>query len=630
MTDIKETMIMNERHPLIFFLAIINVILVVLAEIAAWAVIPASIPASARFTSPLIFLATAVVLFPVYKRLDGLLSLDLRKVSGEEKMRKSLDTMGKVPLKALCMFFPLNAALFVIYSVVVCVAFGAATQMTVYAVMTFSLALIGGAYLYIYSDILITSILKKRHFKDYPLSLRYKRQALKLVIVPVTTMVLGIAATMSGELFVTFRTFAEYYASASIMPLMMQVLPFPIVFVIPTASMAVIWSRATSGHYSSVTAQLDTMISEEKDLTERIEITSIDEIAEIATRINAFTDSLHGMVKEISESAVAMDAAAATLADHAESISGGISTIAKDIADLNFAAEEQSASVTETSSTITQIVRNIESLAAKIERQASAVTQSSAAVQEMVSNIVSVSESLQKASSGFEELKADAESGKGSIGAVNVLVSKFAEQSASLLEANNVIKSIAAQTNLLAMNAAIEAAHAGEAGAGFAVVADEIRKLAESSSNQSKTIATGLKDAVASIETIATATSIADGAFDSVSERINSVASLVSEIALAMSEQSAGSRQVLEALRDIENVTGEIRGGAVEMNDDAESILGEVTRLSGVSQAVHDRSSSIAKATEGISDAVAEIARNAGSNKEAIDTLVGITGKFKV
>ena len=131
-----------------------------------------------------------------------------------------------------------------------------------------------------------------------------------------------------------------------------------------------------------------------------------------------------------------------------------------------------------------------------------------------------------------------------------------------------------------------------------------------------------------SIKNIAAATLTADGAFDSVATRIGSLTSLVNEIDLAMQEQNEGSRQVLEALRDIENVTVQIRDGSVEMNAGTATILKEITRLSNVSQQVQDRAGSIAKAVEEINVSVSAIIESSSENTAAVSKLADITSKF--
>jgi methyl-accepting chemotaxis protein len=161
----------------------------------------------------------------------------------------------------------------------------------------------------------------------------------------------------------------------------------------------------------------------------------------------------------------------------------------------------------------------------------------------MVSNINSISNNLERAGSGFESLLTASNAGRDSMQNVIELVKDVSSQSVRLLETNEIIDSIASQTNLLAMNAAIEAAHAGDAGKGFSVVSDEIRKLAESSSEQSKVIEEELKKAVATIETIVGASALADEAFSSVATQIRQANGLIQEIRMAMKEQTEGSHK---------------------------------------------------------------------------------------
>jgi len=200
-----------------------------------------------------------------------------------------------------------------------------------------------------------------------------------------------------------------------------------------------------------------------------------------------------------------------------------------------------------------------------VEEQSDSVTASSAATEEMIANIRSVTETLSKNAHSVRELQESSIAGHKSLSEVIADIQGIARESESLLEINAVMQNIASQTNLLSMNAAIEAAHAGESGRGFAVVADEIRKLAESSSQQSKTIGGVLKGIKGSIDKITKSTDVVLGKFNLIEDGVKTVSVQEDSILNAMEEQGRGSKQILLAIGGVNEITHKVKEAARRM-----------------------------------------------------------------
>ena len=206
-----------------------------------------------------------------------------------------------------------------------------------------------------------------------------------------------------------------------------------------------------------------------------------------------------------------------------------------------------------------------------VERLTAAVSQSSASIEQMIANTRSVTLTLSKNAQNVDELEKASELGRAGLGGVAADIQEIARESESLLEINSVMANIASQTNLLSMNAAIEAAHAGEVGRGFAVVADEIRKLAESSGKQSKTISVVLKTIKRSIDKITRSTDNALNKFEAMDSGIKTVAQQEDNILRAMEEQGQGSQKVLEAISEVNKITHQVRDASQQMLEGGKS-----------------------------------------------------------
>jgi methyl-accepting chemotaxis protein len=380
----------------------------------------------------------------------------------------------------------------------------------------------------------------------------------------------------------------------------------------------------------TVTLSLKDISDGEGDLTKTVAGNSKDEIGDLARYFNATLGKIKNLVITIKTQAAALSGVGNELAGNMTETAAAISAITANIRNIKGQIVSQSSSITETNATMEQITVNIDKLSGHVENQNSSVAQSTAAIEEMIANINSVTQTLIKNGGNVKDLAGASRAGCEGLREVAADIQEIARASTGILEINTVMEDIASQTSLLSMNAAIEAAHAGDAGKGFAVVADEIRKLAENSGEQSKTISLALRKIKNSIDKITASTGSVFGKFEAIERSVQIVSEQEDRIRGAMEEQSAGSRQVLEAIRLLNQATEMVKNGSEEMLAGSRQVIQESRNLDTATREITSGMNEMAAGADQINVAVNQVNAISGENRSSIEVLVHEMSRFKV
>jgi len=552
----------------------------------------------------------------------------------EKEFLERLKKIGAVPIKMIALSVVVHTALLgCVYADNKYLSILPVMQAPLF-LASLAFGMLVGTFIYVISDGLVSRSLIAHNFLSYPRGLREKRQELKAMIIPMAAVLMALVFSVSVTLLSISKASSagsevsgiDNFTGSNWMTLL---IPIIIVFLC-VSLLSFNLKKNASVLFTSIIEQLENLSSEQKDLTRRITVCSVDELGTIAGMVNLFSDHLSEGIHDIKTGKDNLIHVGNRLEENASGMAASVAQMSVATEHVLVKTKGQMDSVNTSSEAVQRISENIKALDESITVQTSSMNEASAAVEQMIGNITSISSVTEKMESQFKTVGESSDKGsaiqKESAGRIRTIV----EESQNLQDANKIIATIAAKTNLLSMNAAIEAAHAGEAGRGFAVVADEIRQLAINSTDESKKIGSELKQIVNTIAQIVKDSEASTNAFVDVTRRIDETGKLIHEVNNAIREQKIGASQVISSLRMMNEHTDKVTAGAKEIGQGSSIMLNEINTLQTSAGEIMTRMEEMSSGIKNINNGAQGVSELSVKTKSSIQKISVIADGFKV
>lgn len=541
--------------------------------------------AGAHFSPPLLraTLFWFAIALPITAALNIILSPRGKLFDRTDYESKSfLTELGEAPLKSLEIFLGIYTAGIIGYFFVLKNILDlSAAETLFFELPSFAMVLMGGAFLYVISDRLILRFLLKRQLTSFPLDLKEERQKKKNIIIPLFMMIMTFILVFSYPALLSLQAFADGSVSGARFLSYLSVRFFPVFafYLIVVIVLMMIWSKSTSILYSSIINRLEEINSGKKDLTGRVYLGSIDEIAFISGSVNYFTDTISKSLGQVKSLYAELYGMQETLFERIGKSADSVREIAENVRTTIRTIEQEDATVGGSKISADSLLANINSVIDKTTQQSENIRESSQLVREMIESLKYTAESTQTVEAKTNSLMATFRTGEQNVRATIESVKKVVELSKGLSDVNTIVSSIASQTNLLAMNASIEAAHAGVHGQGFSVVAEEIRNLAENTAANMQRAKENLKNIMEEINNTLANSQSTDRSFTEMKESLQDISRAIQEITATMNEHNEKNTTVLNALNESVEFTDQLQTITESLNNQSDQLMSSFEEL---------------------------------------------------
>ena len=379
-----------------------------------------------------------------------------------------------------------------------------------------------------------------------------------------------------------------------------------------------------------LTSRLLDDIANNGDLTCRININMIDDFGVLISSVNTLIEKLSSMVKDLQSETHAVTESAGIISKSAKYATGAIGVMNHSLQHIDENSKKQDELVAVTGENLVMLADSIDTVKLHVTQQTEAVQSISTAISKMTDSISSVANIAKQAQEVSQGLSERSDIGNTAVEHAVTTMKEIQLVSEEVRKLLKVIQGIASQTNLLSMNAAIEAAHAGEFGAGFAVVADEVRSLASSSSSSARDIQIKIKEMMEKTTAGVEAITSAGTAFQGIRDNVIENAALVKNIYDAMIEQNQGAADTKQAADDLVEAIHAIRDLAEEETEEAGKLRESMDSVVAASKSTRSAVQESMEATANMKQTVEKVDSSAAGNVESVEKIYNHVEQFIV